>query len=267
VVQERAGYAPLYVAILALILNGGALAYLGLQTRHLRDTNRFHVLEAVHQQLKASSRLPESTDGENHFYALRRRFKTSPDAARNPPPGKEGYEASLAARIEVVRELDADVRRRDTQLVDHVVNAYNRVGDLIDNRLIEARPILATYHVSIIREMFIAEPYLWYRMLFEEPERLGMRPLRLGEMARAYNDMNPVHREEIVFRGDERYGSIFPRPSPSRPRRAWWWVRVRTVGYPTITSRSKVEQRALAGRLRDAVGGKYPLETASSTSQ
>lgn len=256
----------MYATILALILNGGALAYLGLQTRHLRNTNRFHVLEAVHQQLKASNRLPDSTDGENHYYALRRRFKTSPDAAtRNPPPGKEGYEASLAARIEVVRELADDVRRRDTQLVDHVVNAYNRVGDLIDNRLIEARPILATYHVSIIREMFIAEPYLWYRMLFEEPERLGMRPLRLGEMARAYNDMNPVHREDIIFRGDERYGSIFPRSSPSRPRRLWWWVRVRATGYPTITSRSKVEQRALAERLRGVVGGKYPLEMTSST--
>lgn len=253
--------------IIALALAAVSLGYTARQVRLMRDTNRFQVLEAVRLALASSARLPERQPGhENPFYALRHKFGGDEnESARNPSPSKSGYECALIARIRIVHALDADVRKEDRRFVERLVNSYNDVAQLVDSRLFEATPILGTYHIAIIRELFIAEPYIWHRMLFERPGRWGMRVLRLGEMARSYNAMNPIHRRDVIFDGDASYGTILPAATPSWLRRAWWWARVRVAGYPTLTPRSKVAQNKLAARLADALGTPYPERSGRKT--
>jgi len=253
--------------IIALALAAVSLGYTARQVRLMRDTNRFQVLEAVRLALMSSARLPERQPGhENPFYALRHKFGGGENEfARNPSPSKNGYERALIARIRIVHALDDEVRDEDCRLVERLVNAYNYVAQLVDTRLLEATPILGTYHIAIIRELFIAEPYIWHRMLFEQPERWGMRVLRLGEMARSYNEMSPIHRREVIFGGDPTYGTILPKATPSWFQRAGWWVWVRVVGYPTLTSRSKVAQNGLWLRLAEALESPYPEQRRKRT--
>jgi hypothetical protein len=220
------------------------------------------VFKAVRSALRSRARLPEANPGEeNPFYALRYKFGGEENKhARNPSPSRRGYERALIARIKIVHDLDDEVRKEDFRLVTRLVNAYNYVGELVDSRLFKPTPILGTYHLAIVRELFIAEPYIWHRMLFEEDDRWGMRVLRFGEMARSYNEMNPIHRREVIFGNDKPYGAILPKATPSAFQRVWWWARIRAVGHPAITQRSKAAQNRLRVRLADALEAPYPSD-------
>jgi hypothetical protein len=252
-------------AIIALALAAMSLGYTARQTRLASNSNLFTVLEAVRSKLAA--RVPEAQPGEeNSLIALRHKFSGDENEfARNPSSSRSGYERALIARIRIVHTLREDMRREDFRHVKRLVDAYNYVAEKIDSRLFDATPTLGTYHIAIIRELFIAEPYIWHRMLFERPGRWGMRALRLGEMARSYNEMNPIHRRDVIFDGDKPYGTILPKTKPRKLRRAWWWIHVRVVGYPTITPRSKVAQNRLAERLADALDAPYPEDRHKQT--
>jgi hypothetical protein len=253
--------------IIAIALAAVSLGYTARQVRLARDSNRFQVFKAVRSALRSRARLPETKPGEeNPFYALRDRFAGDEnERARTPLLTKKGYERALIDRIKIVHALEDGVRGEDSRLVERLVNAYNYVGELVDSRLFDPRSILGTYHLAIVRELFIAEPYIWHRMLFESDGRWGMRVLRFGEMARSYNEMNPIHRREVIFSDDESYGIILHKATPSAFRRAWWWTRVRVVGYPTLTSRSKAKQNRLRVRLADALKAPYPKDRHTRT--
>lgn len=245
-IEDVTALAALLAAIAALI----SVLYVARQVLVGAKANQLAVLLEVHRVFRA--RLPNESNGdENAFYALRHAF----NAAEAPDGWSESaYREGIVARVRIVagraRSDDAQYRR-EVALVKHVVNAYNDVADLVDNDLVEVEPVLKTYHLPMIREMFIAEPYLWHEAVVLGRGRWGFRALRLGEIAREYHRMNPIHRGTVA--ADDDKAPILARLEPTRVRRLAWWLRRRFIGYPRITHRSKLQQMRTAETFRRAL--------------
>jgi hypothetical protein len=209
-----------------------------------------------------SSRLTtDIVGGENAFYSLRHRFRSPTTQGRseavNPGWGRSNYHRSLVERISIVRRMDAHERRKDLVYVEQVVNVLNDLAEVIDLRFVDHRKILAKFHLAIIRDVFILEPYVYHQVIFCGRGRWGLRVMQLGEIARKYNDMNPIHRRGVYFvkdsQHDDDYGPIYSRPmSPVLPAyKVFWLLRRRLFGYPTITERGKRGQNKYIGQLEE----------------
>jgi hypothetical protein len=156
-----------------------------------------------------------------------------------------------------VRRLDPEERRKDLVYVERVVNALNDLAEVIDLRFVDHRKVMAKYHLAIIRDVFILEPYVYHQIIFCGRGRWGLRVMQLGDVARKYNDMNPIHRRGVYFikdnQHDDDYGPIYSRPdSPFLPLyRMGWFLRRKLFGYPTITERGKARQNRYIAQLED----------------
>jgi hypothetical protein len=245
-----------WLVALATVLNALLVAR---QVRSANKRNDFDIWRLALSLM--SNRLPKAEiKGENEFYALRHRFVGSDGRVAHdviPNWGWASYHRSLIQRIEMVHALNYQVFDADLRLVEQVTNALNSVAELFDYGFLDQRKILAKYHVNIIRDLFIVEPYIVHENIFRGRNRWGYRALRLGEIARAYNDMNPVHRRAIYFRrshgNDTSYGAIYPGPNLILPlvRKMWWLIRRGVLGYPQISERTKRRQNAYFRRIED----------------
>lgn len=235
-----------------------AAALVVRQIRILVRRNEFETLQSARQSLL--ERFRDETSSESGFYALRMRF--ADDQGRNTSAevgwGERHYRLGLARRVQAVRALSDDERAADLAVVTPLVHALNDVAALLDYGFVRPQRLLSTYHLLFIRECFIAEPYIFHEAIFGDRGRWGMRVLELGRVARRYNDMNPLHREDVYLieghRLDPHYGVLHPRPPKyAMARSRMLWALRRTVGYPGIKERHKRAQKRNLRRLKQAL--------------
>lgn len=188
------------------------------------------------------------------FYALKNRFRdvvaSLPEDTRISRTSVD-YVACLCDRIKVVSQLPKDTRRSDMMLIREFVNSVNDVAEMIEEGLIDKRSFFGRYHLAIIREVYIAEPYIYFVNLYGKSGRWGMRVLRAGEIAREFNDINPIHRAPVYYPDDPSFGCIYRSPCGRflSVTKCIWWMRHSLGLYPSINSRSKVKQNALLRRV------------------
>jgi hypothetical protein len=236
------------IALATLV--GAAIFY-----RQLRAMTRQNELDALRRVKELFPGRFEGREGRERFFDLRDRFMSVSAQAPEIAWGAPAYQRDLISRLGAVADLDPEVRAEDFAAVIPYVNALNDFADLVDFGIVDAQRVLAKYHLAIARELFIAEPYIHYKILYENSGRWGYRVLRLGEMARLYNDINPVHRRPIYLGDVDRAGDnallVYPAPTGGvfvllRP---CWAIR-RRFGYPTITERAKRRQNRQMKRIR-----------------
>lgn len=249
-----------WLAPLATLITGLVAAILVIrQLSALRRRNEFDILEVIGGRMRERFASMDRTEGEHPFYALRRHVeKVTTGRATHK---QDEYERGLADRVKALSQLSEDQYRQGLKLVEPVVNVLNEVAEVVDNRYVDHHKILARYHLLIIREVFIAEPFIISEVTLGTRGRWGMRVVELGRLARKYNDMNPIHRRSVFFLrhqdADEAYGTIHEQPRTEGLRRlrlALWSVRRHLLGYPRITERTKRRQNAMLRRLEDRLG-------------
>jgi hypothetical protein len=226
------------------------------QLSALKRRNEFDILGVIGGRMRERFAHVEHTDGEHPFYSLRRHVAHVPTGRATHKQNE--YECGLADRVKVLSKLSEDEYREGLDLVEPVVNVLNEVAEAIDNRNVDHSKILARYHLLIIREVFIAEPFIVSEVVLGTRGRWGMRVVELGRLARKYNDMNPIHRRSVFFLrnrdADEAYGTIHEQPQTDglhHVQLAWWTIRRHLFGYPRITERTKRRQNAMLRRLTD----------------
>lgn len=223
--------------------------------RQLRSMTRQNELDALRRVKEIFPARFQNVESRERFFEVRSRFAPASSEQGEVGWGPAAYRRGLIKRVAMVAALEPALRKEDFAAVTPYVNALNDFADLIDFGIIDPQRVLGKYHLALARELFIAEPYIYYKVLFENSGRWGYRVLRLGEMARRYNDMNPVHRRPIylrdVGRTDEQATLIYPAPSPGLLilLRPGWAIR-RLFGYPTINERSKRRQNRQMKRAR-----------------
>jgi hypothetical protein len=235
----------------------------GRQVRAGSRRNEFDILQTASARLRDRMTPRAPSDAETPLYALRHKFVEA-QGASGPVPitptwGHHGYQQNLLLRIAKVQALSREDREAAMDAVEKATNALTDVAELIEFGMLDRRKVLAKYHLSFIREVYILEPFIICGVLFwGRGPRWGMRALRLGEMARQYNDMNPIHRRSVYFSlsgvNDRAFGAVYPAPNSSFLRlwRAWWWLRRHTVGYPTLSQRSKRSQNTYMHALEES---------------
>lgn len=232
--------------IAAATLLGVAIFY--RQLRSMAKKNEFDAL--MNAKDTFPRRFAHLENGAADFYALKDQF-AGVDGGRDGDTrwGERCYRERLAARVEVVAKLpEAERKEHIDSIIKPFVDSLNNFAEFIDFKFIDPQRVLSKYHLAMARELFIAEPYIYYTVLNPESGRWAYRVLRLGEMARSYNDMNPVHRRSIYYmhgaRPDREFGVIYPAPrSALLPLlKLIWLVRRAVVGYPTISARVKRRQ-------------------------
>jgi hypothetical protein len=246
-----------WLAPVATLITGLITAILVIrQLSALRRRNEFDILSDVGDRLRVRFRHLDAKDGAHPFYALRHRFEHVLSARDTHT--QRAYERGLADRVRAFGKLTEAEYRADLAIVEPVVNLLNEVAEVVDNRYVDHHKLLARYHLLLIREVFIAEPYVIREVVLGTRGRWGMRVLELGWMARRYNDMNPLHRRSVFYLrdqyADEDYGAIHGPPEidgPRTARRAWWAIRRSVRGYPRIDERTKRRQNDMISRLGD----------------
>src|SRR5207302_4786002 len=106
-----------------------------------------------------------SLSGQHRFYAIKGRFRT----VVKELSGGRGDSHSLAClipRIWAVRSLPDAERKADIAIIRPFINAVNDVAEMIEEGLVDVGTFLGKYHLALIREVFIAEPYIYYRNLY-----------------------------------------------------------------------------------------------------
>lgn len=236
-------------------LLGALTAVLGVvifyrQLRSMSKANEFGALERAQKIISEQFKGVEG--GAARFYELKDVF----DKATPKAWGPTAYRTAMEQRFETVMAMSPQERLSQLQIIEPVVNALNNLAELIDLDFLDAPKILSKYHMMLAREAFLLEPYILDEVLVENRGRWAYRVLRLGEMARMYNDINPVHRRDIYFlhgrQPDKEFGAIYLKPES-----AWLWalrlrwrLRRSLLGYPTITERAKRQQNKEMENLR-----------------
>lgn len=242
---------------LATLVTGFVAAILVIrQLSALRRRNEFDILVVIGSRMRERFASTNHADSQREFYGLRGHFaQISTGRATHK---QHEYERGLADRVKALSQLSETEYRQALTLVEPIVNVLNEVAEVIDNRYIAHHKILARYHLLIIREVFIAEPFIVSEVVLGTRGRWGMRVVELGRVARRYNDMNPIHRRSVFFLrdrdADKAYGAIHEQPPTDglhRLRLASWAVRRHLFGYPRITERTKRRQKAMLRRLDD----------------
>ncbi len=201
---------------------------------------------------------PVTLAGTNSFYELKNRFRETvqemPDHIRECR-GEFNYVNCLVRRIAIVCAMSSAERERDFAIIRYYVNIVNDVAEMVEERLVDAGSFLGKYHLNLIREVYIAEPYIYHFNLFGYSGRWAMRVLRIGEMAREFNDMNPIHRKPVFYNDDVGFGCIYGAPEGRflRARNLVGFLRNRFGHYPQLSSRSKRRQNRLLEKVRAQV--------------
>jgi hypothetical protein len=111
------------------------------------------------------------------------------------------------------------------------------------------RPFLATFHLTVIREGALSEPFLvWALVRGELP--LDMEDVRMAlalrDLARAYNSVAAQQREEVTFLGTSAVIQYAP---------PWWMRPLRSVQdhSPSTFRRLKLRSRFVGWRLGRAM--------------
>jgi hypothetical protein len=91
----------------------------------------------------------------------------------------------------------------DHKLISPVVNALSDLAFLCEVGVVPVKQVLSTYHLVVLREGWIIEPYIYYYTLEKNPGRWGMRALQLLQAARDYHDMNPIHGQVVYILDSE----------------------------------------------------------------
>jgi|GEM_PF-5810685 len=81
----------------------------------------------------------------------------------------------------------------EKQAIEYV-NGINDLAELIEMKLLELTPPLQKWYLALIQGTWLVEPYILTRSIAGK-RRWGLRVLRLGWLARLYNDISPLHVE------------------------------------------------------------------------
>jgi len=201
--------------------------------------------------------------GIQGFYAVRRRLvELGAGPSPNPTQLYSGYKlrAPLAqGRVKQLRDWKA-VSPSEYEVafaqIKHYVGQLNDIAQVIEQRAVKRLDFLGTYHLALIREVYIAEPFILL-YAWERNGRWGMRVLRLGELARQYNDISPLHRRPVSFAREpwERdVWTVYPGYTGKRIRRAGLRVRHRLGLYAFFSNRSKRKQNELLAEMETYLG-------------
>jgi hypothetical protein len=168
----------------------------------------------------------------------------------------------LAARVVLVDQLSPALRAEGCELARlwaRAMGEFARSATLTERRL-PLRPFLQTYHLSVIREGALAEPFLVWSLLTGDPgldmELDGDVPaaLALRDAATAYNSVAAQQREPVTFKPSGSGQSVgviqhAPRgwtvPIRNAQDRLSPTFRIRPWTYHTYVARRRV-RRAMA---------------------
>lgn len=265
----------------------GAVAVL-LQLRDNNRRNRYDVFEDIRARMRKRFLAPQPTPatqspshrsflrrrtcgrvespsplGIQGFYAVRRKLVEL--GAGRPPDPTQFYasyklRASLAQdRVKQLRDWKAGFGSEYEVAfaqIKHYVGQLNDIAQVIEQRAVKRLDFLGTYHLALIREVYIAEPFILL-YAWETNGRWGMRVLRLGELARQYNDISPLHRRPVSFAReswDRHVWTVYPGYMGKRIRRAGLRVRHRLGLYAFFSNRSKRKQNELLAEMEKYLG-------------
>ena len=86
-------------------------------------------------------------------------------------------------------KLQPDIKRK----VENVINSLNRIGLLLESKLLPPKYVFGICHGQIIRCWYKLKDYAQYKES-RIGERYGRRLARLATRAKMYHDINPQHR-------------------------------------------------------------------------
>lgn len=114
--------------------------------------------------------------------------------------------------------------KEQEQILQSVVNLLNRIGFMMDARLLSPKLLFGMCHTMIIRCCYILEPYVKYH---EEKigGRYGRRLEKLARQAQFYHDAKPDHRvTKIKISPSNKvvYETRVPVGFPGLMRRVSW---------------------------------------------
>jgi len=101
-------------------------------------------------------------------------------------------------RLYLHREFDRNgdhskLDRESENKIKQVINSLNRIGMLIENKVLSPESVLSISHTVIIRCFYMLEPYINYKES-EIGGRYGRRIRRLDERAKRFHDIRPHQR-------------------------------------------------------------------------
>jgi hypothetical protein len=153
--------------------------------------------------------------------------------------------AFLLQQMRFLNAMDERVFNGQMKIVHEMVNCYGDIAELLVLKDIDARVIFAKWHLMIIRELYLIEPYIYLKNI-RSGGRWGQRALRMAELAKKFNDLSPIHHEPVYLlensgQNDTFYGAIY------RPRRRFVpIIQLRFFNFGTFSRRvQRCQQRQL----------------------
>lgn len=227
--------------------------YIWRQLSAVRKKNAFDVFNAVAERM---SKRFGATSSEEFYSLSESRFSGLKNFAQRdsdylfPSP-------LLLERIRAIRELPTDVWAKDFKKIQPICNALSDIAALIEFGVVSSKQFLSTYHLIVLREGWIMEPFIYDYSLFRNPGRWGMRVLQLLECARQYHEENRLHSHMPVYILDAKTNKprlSLPavwqtphRPTLTRITRNLAW---RTGLIPKVSQRKKYRQMLLLGEVK-----------------
>jgi len=187
------------VGAAGVLVAGVSAALILIQLRAGQRRNAFELMAELDAGVWRTRFGPDR--GAKDFYALLR-LVVGPIAPDEPlgQAGPVGFRP-LRDRVEAVLRLDRAQFERASSIVQAYVNEVNRLAEAVEIGAIDTGWVLARWHVNLIRESYIAEPFIVVRNL-RSKERWGRRVLKLAQLSRLYNDSSPRHGTPVLIRSE-----------------------------------------------------------------
>ena len=135
-----------------------------------------------------------------------------------------------------------------------VVNTFSDIASYCEINVLPVRQFLASHHLTVLREGWMVEPYIYHYTIVKNPGRWGMRALQLLEAARFYHDMSPIHNgpvyaqntsdtdtSSVGFVWSEKPTSIYLKVF----QKIFWLLKL----LPTISNGNKLKQQKAIQKL------------------
>ncbi len=128
-------------------------------------------------------------------------------------------------RSSLLEEID-----RDTEIkLEAVINMLNRIGLLVEQKILSAELVFSICHTVIIRSWFQLELYANSREL-RDGSRYGRRIKRLDKRAKRFHDIRPHQRKTEIYLVNPSgrtliYSTTCPKSILGWPKRFYWKIR------------------------------------------
>jgi hypothetical protein len=221
------------------------------QLSALRRKNDFDILREVDNIVGRRFRDVAASDA---FYGLSRRFaRVNRELSEGPP--ETWHAVGIIERLNCVADLSHEEYTTDISILRPVVNAYNDLAQQIELGLVDSSSFLSKYHLMILREGWIVEPYAYYESIERNPGRWGLRVMQLLDAARTYHETNPLHGGEVYLlrsedrRADVNVGCVWRPAAWSKTLRLRHRL-LRWFGFRAVSESRKRVQRTLLSSLK-----------------